>query len=78
MGKFLGAVQLPRDAQNQNLSYGSKFNINFCSSRWRSAETERGSGNLKEEEEKTGLGKMAAVAWLLYCESAIFQQLPCL
>lgn len=37
-----------------------------------------GSGNLKEEEEKNGLGKMAAVAWLLYCESAIFQQLPCL
>ena len=40
MGKFLGAVQLPRDAQNQNLSYGSKFNISFCSSHWRSAETE--------------------------------------
>ena len=77
MGKFLGAVQLPRDTQNQNSSYGSKFNINFCSSGWRSAETE-GKWNLKEKGEKNGFGKMAAHAWLLYCKSVIFQQLPCL
>lgn len=77
MGKFLGAVLLPGDTQNQNLSYGSKFDISFCSSGLRSAETERGSRNLKEEEEKNGLGKMAADLLLSYCESVIFQQLPC-
>ena len=77
MGKFLGAVLLPGDAQNQNLSYGSKFDISFCSSGLRNAETERGSGNLQEEEEKDGLGKMAADLLLSYCESVIFQQLHC-